>query len=63
MPFALSLRQAARRLNVHHVTLRRWIKDGEGPRAFVKPGLKRSTYRILIADLDHFIRVRSGRGG
>ena len=61
MPHALSLRQAAQRLNVHHATLRRWIKDGEGPKAFVKHG-RRSTYRILVNDLEAFIQKHS-RGG
>jgi excisionase family DNA binding protein len=51
---ALSLRQAAKQLNVHHATLRRWIIDGEGPRAFIKRG-RRSTYRITATDLDAFI--------
>jgi excisionase family DNA binding protein len=58
----LTLRQAAKRLNVHHATLRRWIIDGEGPHTFVKPGRARSTYRITIQSLEDFIR-RNSRGG
>jgi excisionase family DNA binding protein len=59
---ALSLRQAAARLNIHHATLRRWIHDGEGPRAFVKQGIRRSTYRIVGSDLQNFID-RNSKGG
>lgn len=59
---AFSLRQAAQKINIHHVTLRRWIRDGEGPRAFVKRGRRRSTYRILPSDLDAFLRKHT-RGG
>lgn len=58
---ALSLRQAAKQLNVHHATLRRWIQDGEGPRAFVKPG-RRATYRIKLNDLERFISRNSAGG-
>jgi excisionase family DNA binding protein len=62
MTTSLTLRQAAKRLNVHHATLRRWIIDGEGPRAFVKVGRTRSTYRITTHSLEDFIR-RNSRGG
>ena len=58
---ALTLRQAAKVLGVHHETLRRWICDGEGPKAFIKPG-RRSVIRIQQHDLDEFIR-RYSRGG
>jgi len=57
----LTLRKAAKVLGVHHVTLGRWIRDGEGPRAFIKPG-RRSVIRIRDNDLDDFIR-RNSRGG
>jgi excisionase family DNA binding protein len=57
-----SLRQAAKRLDVHHATLRRWILMGEGPKAMVKPNGKRSTYRITEADLQEFIE-RLSKGG
>jgi excisionase family DNA binding protein len=59
---ALTLRKAAKKLNVHHATLRRWIQDGEGPRTSVKQNTRRATYRIKVADLDDFIR-RHSRGG
>jgi excisionase family DNA binding protein len=62
MKNAHTLRQAAKRLNVHHTTLRRWVQDGEGPRTFVKPGLRRSTYRITAQSLEEFIR-RNSVGG
>ena len=57
-----SLRQAAQRLGVHHVTLRRWIASGEGPRALIKPNARRATIRIAEADLNTFIQ-RYSRGG
>ena len=60
-PGALSLRQASARLGVHHTTLRRWIQDGEGPRAMIKPGHRRSTIRIMVAELEEFIRLHSRR--
>ena len=41
----LTLRKAAARVGVHHATLARWIKDGEGPRAFIKRG-RRNCVRI-----------------
>lgn len=58
---ALSLRTAAKRLGIHHATLARWIRDGEGPRAFIKPG-RRSCVRIYQSDLESYIR-RYSRGG
>lgn len=57
-----SLRQAAKRLDVHHATLRRWILMGDGPKALVKPNGKRATYRILEADLIAFMN-RFSKGG
>ena len=62
MAAALTLRGAAKELGVHHATLARWIRDGEGPKAFIKPGLKRSVIRIRQVDLEDFIR-RYSRGG
>jgi excisionase family DNA binding protein len=61
MAKALSLRQAAKTLSIHHATLRRWIQDGEGPKTFIKVG-RRSTYRIQKSDLELYIARRS-RGG
>jgi len=58
---ALSLREAAKHVGVHHATLARWIRDGEGPRAFIKSG-RRTVIRIQQIDLDSFIR-RNSRGG
>lgn len=58
---SLSLRQAATRLGVHHVTLSRWIAAGEGPRTFEKRG-SRSVVRIRPADLDAYINANSRRG-
>jgi excisionase family DNA binding protein len=58
---SLTLRQAAKVLGVDHSTLGRWIRDGEGPKALIKPG-RRSTYRINAADLESF-RNRYSRGG
>lgn len=60
-PNALTLRKAAARVGVHHATLGRWIRNGEGPRAFIKPGV-RSVIRIREVDLETFIR-RFSRGG
>jgi len=57
-----SLTQAAKLLQVHHSTLRRWIVAGEGPRTLIKPNGQRATYRITDADLEKFIRHYS-RGG
>lgn len=57
----LTLRKAAKVLGVHHATLGRWIRDGEGPRAFIKRG-RRTCIRIQQIDLDTFIR-RNSRGG
>ncbi|HEX8911943.1 MAG TPA: helix-turn-helix domain-containing protein [Humisphaera sp.] len=59
---ALTLRQAAKELGVHPATLARWIRDGEGPRALIKPGRTRSVIRIRQVDLLDFIR-RNSRGG
>jgi excisionase family DNA binding protein len=53
-----TLRAAARRLGVHHATLRRWIQDGEGPRTFIKQG-RRCTYRIAPTALETFIEQNS----
>jgi excisionase family DNA binding protein len=58
---AFSLRQAAKLVGVHHTTLARWIRDGEGPRAFIKSG-KRTVIRVQELDLEAFIR-RHSRGG
>ena len=57
-----SLTQAAKQLNVHHSTLRRWIMLGEGPKTLIKPNGKRSTYRITDDELRKFIE-RYSRGG
>ena len=59
---ALTLRKAAKVLGVHHATLAKWIRDGEGPRAFIKPSGSRYVIRIQQHDLDNFIR-RYSRGG
>jgi excisionase family DNA binding protein len=61
MKKALSLRQAAALLNISHTTLLLWIRDGEGPKVFIKNG-SRKTYRIMADDWDDFINRRS-RGG
>jgi excisionase family DNA binding protein len=58
---SLTLRQAAQVLGVHHSTVGRWIRDGEGPKALIKQGV-RSTYRITAADLERFTN-RNSRGG
>lgn len=58
---ALTLRKAAKELGVHHTTLARWIRDGEGPKAFIKPG-RRTVIRIQKVDLEAFI-LRNSRGG
>jgi excisionase family DNA binding protein len=58
---ALSIRRAAKVVGVHHTTLARWIRDGEGPKAFIKRG-RRNVIRIQQDDLDTFIR-RNSRGG
>jgi excisionase family DNA binding protein len=57
---SLTLRQAAKVLGVHHSTVGRWIRDGEGPKALIKSGV-RSTYRISAADLERFTN-RNSRG-
>ncbi len=56
---ALSLRKAALKLGIHHNTLKKWIVDGEGPKAFVKPGVHRDVIRIMPEELDRYIRVNS----
>jgi hypothetical protein len=58
---SLTLRRAAKEIGIHHATLSRWIRLGEGPRAFIKPG-QRSCYRIRRIDLDLFLQQNS-RGG
>jgi excisionase family DNA binding protein len=58
---ALTLRKAAKVLGVHHATLARWIRDGEGPKAFIKRG-RRTCIRITVADLNQFI-ARNSYGG
>jgi excisionase family DNA binding protein len=57
----LTLRKAAACLGVHHATLGRWIRDGEGPRAFIKRG-RRNCVRIQQRDLDAYIQ-RNSKGG
>jgi predicted site-specific integrase-resolvase len=54
-----SLRSAAKIIGVHHATLRRWILNGEGPRAFMKPHPTRATYRISEKDLEAFVQKYS----
>jgi len=56
----LSLREAAADIGVHHATLKRWIDDGEGPPALVKPGPFRSTIRIRRADLERWLAQPEG---
>jgi excisionase family DNA binding protein len=51
----LTVDEVSRRLGVHMDTIRRWIRRGELPAI----SLGGSTgYRIVQADLDHFIQVR-----
>lgn len=61
-PKAYTLRAAADVLGVCHTTLRRWIADGSGPRTFIQPGIKRSTYRIMPSALEAFVNQNS-KGG
>lgn len=58
----LCLSEAAAIVGVHRSTLYRWIIDGEGPRAFVKQGPKRSTIRIQRTDLNAWMRENSFGG-
>ena len=46
----LSLKQAAERLGIHPITLRRWADNGELP-TLLTPGGHR---RFAVADLDRF---------
>lgn len=52
----LSLSQAAKRLNIHPTTLRRWADNGDIP-VMVTPGGHR---RFSIAELDRFSQARHG---
>jgi predicted site-specific integrase-resolvase len=57
-----TLRSAARAIGVSAGTLARWIDDGEGPKAFVKMGVKRNTIRITDSNLKAYLN-RNSRGG
>ena len=56
---AYNLRQAAELLGIHHATLRRWIDDGIGPRAFIHHNTQRATIRITATELAAFQRSNS----
>lgn len=55
----MTVTQAAKIMGIHPTTLIRWIDMGEGPRAFVKQGVKGRTIRIRDCDFEAWYRSNS----
>jgi len=62
-PMTIRLKDAAKRIGRHHLTLRRWIKDGRMPEPHhINPAKLRSP---LVFDLDQFeafVKEQTARG-
>jgi excisionase family DNA binding protein len=58
-PIQYTVNDVARMLSVHHMTVRRLVKQGELERRFVGTGQR--NYRIPAASLERYLRRQTAR--